>query len=400
MSVQSYSGEFTVSPIPLEFSMNYCSHKCAYCFANLNQPGRELDVKQSINDIKNCNSSKSLKGYLLKNGYPVLISNRVDPFAATNWRQTLTFIELFYKNGNDIAIQTKGGQGVDEALELLKPSCFYISLSMLDDNIRKLIETGAPPIMERIKLAQKLISKGHKVSIALNPLVEDWLPLDDYEQIIEILIEIGIKDIWIESLHLNSKQISRMTGKEKINMGSEILESAKKRQRNNSYFMYIHSDLVERGINVFSMNQPFRSDYFDGYKKTYKDKTLKTTQEFINYCFDNYADGQMIRFTDYYEFMKNDYFEHDFSEVDGFAYRIARNVYRDTVKQPFKKLKDVLFWYWNNLGVTKGLHQNKLFQVLCYEEKNKILPYLCKDTDGLLLIFNKEPKEDMFNIQN
>lgn len=37
-----YYGEFLINPIPLELSLNYCSHKCAYCFANVNQPGRLL----------------------------------------------------------------------------------------------------------------------------------------------------------------------------------------------------------------------------------------------------------------------------------------------------------------------------------------------------------------------
>jgi DNA repair photolyase len=43
--IEPYWGEFLISPIPLELSLNYCSHKCAYCFANLNDPKRTSDVK-------------------------------------------------------------------------------------------------------------------------------------------------------------------------------------------------------------------------------------------------------------------------------------------------------------------------------------------------------------------
>ena len=35
-----YWGELFVSPAPLEMTLNHCSHACAYCFANLNDPQR------------------------------------------------------------------------------------------------------------------------------------------------------------------------------------------------------------------------------------------------------------------------------------------------------------------------------------------------------------------------
>ncbi|MFN9899422.1 MAG: hypothetical protein ACK55Z_11660, partial [bacterium] len=103
-----------------------------------------------INDIKNCKKNKSLKSRLLAEGYSVLLSNRVDPFAHSNWRQSLQAIELLHSNGNKIAFQTKGGQGIDEALDLIDyKTNFYISIGMYDDLIRQVVEPGAPSIQSR-----------------------------------------------------------------------------------------------------------------------------------------------------------------------------------------------------------------------------------------------------------
>lgn len=393
MDIAAYAGEFTVSPIPLEMSMNYCSHKCGYCFANLNQPNRKLDVNRAINQIKNCHKSKGLTSYLLANGYPVLLSNRVDPFATTNYRQTLSFIDLFNANGNKIAFQTKGGEGIDQALSNLDyKASWYISIGFWNDNYRSLIEPGAPTIQQRIELAERLISLGHHVSIGINPLVEQWLPVDDFENLAERLKEIGVKDVWIEVLHLNSKQVGNMSAKEKTRIGGDVIGAATKRSRDISYFMYCHNELRDMCFNVFSIGQPFQSNYFDGYHKLYEGKTLRTHQDFINYCFEKYPNGGEIKFQEYYDFMGNPFYSQLFSEADGYAYRIARNVYKRMDNTPYKTLKDVLKFYWENEEVSKSLSGNALFSVCCYKEDGEIIPWECKEHGMLIYYFHAEAK--------
>lgn len=372
-NIQAYAGEFTISPIPLEMSMNYCTHACAYCFANLNRPDAKLNVEGSINQIQNSRKSKGLTSFLLENGYPVLLSNRVDPFAHSNWRQTLAFIDFFHANGNKIAFQTKGGQGIDEALEAIDyPSNWYISISMLDDLVRQAIEPGAPNIESRFKLIEKLISKGHHVSVGINPLVEDWLPSGDFEQLVKILLRLGVKDYWLETLHLNPKQIANMSDRERKAIGSEIMDEAKKRNRNDSYFRYsiYYLESLE-GVNVFSMNQPLRSNYFDSYKKNYP-KRFKTHQDFINLCFEKIPNGGVIRFSDYLKFMREDWFNNKFSEADGYVYRIARNVYKELDNTPIKTLDTVLETYWNNMDISKSIFSNDLFKFAFVKGKQQL----------------------------
>lgn len=392
MSIASYAGEFTVSPIPLEMSMNYCSHKCAVCFANLNQPGRTLDVNKSINQIKNCHKGKGLTSHLLANGYPVLLSNRVDPFAKTNYRQTLSFLELFSQNGNKVSFQTRGGDGIDDALSLIDyKASWYISISQLDDKIRKRVEPGAPSIESRFELIEKLLSLGHKVSVGINPLLEEWLPADEFDKMLDKLQSLGVKDVWIEVLHLNAKQVANMSEKEKAAVGEDIITEAKKRNRNASYFMYCVEEARDRGFNVFSINQPYASDFFKGYHDTYEGKTLLTHQDFINYCFKKYPKGGEIKFQEYFDFMAKPYYEDRFTEADGFAYRIARNVYREVVTEPIRTLKGVLQFYWDNPDVSKSLAGNDLFSVAVYKEGKNLIEWQCKENGMLVYYFHAKP---------
>lgn len=400
MSIQAYAGEFTISPIPLEMSFNFCSHKCAYCFANLNQPNRKFDANESINHIKNAHKSKSLKSYLLNNKFPILLSNRVDPFAASNWKQVLPMVQILDEYEIPIAWQTKGGQGVDEVLMRGKKEHWYISISFWDDNRRLLIEPGATTIEQRFELIEKLKKAGQSVSVGINPLVENWLPEWEFEKLTDKLKELDIKDIWAEILHLNKKQVGNMSQKEINNQGLDVIEDAKKRHRNNSYFMYVIETIESEGFNVFSMNQPIKSNYFNEEHSLYGGKTLKTTQDFINHCFETMPDGGEVRFDDYYQFMKHDFYEKSFSDCDGYAYRIARNIYKKQTNTPYKTLKDVMFFYWDNQEVSKSLANNMLFQTIGYKENNQNIPYLCKESNSYILQFNTEPKDKAFLIKD
>jgi hypothetical protein len=120
--IDVFFGEFLISPIPLELSLNYCSHKCAYCFANLNDPERSVNVGAVARFLQDLPQRNTLQALLMKAGYPTLISNRVDPFAVTNYRIALPLMETMTGMGIPLAIQTKGGKGIPEALAFLPPS--------------------------------------------------------------------------------------------------------------------------------------------------------------------------------------------------------------------------------------------------------------------------------------
>ena len=87
-----YWGEFLVTPAPLELSLNYCSNACGYCFANLNEPDRRADMQALMRLLADYHDRSTYVAALLKAGYPTVVSNRTDPFANTNYRQTLAVL--------------------------------------------------------------------------------------------------------------------------------------------------------------------------------------------------------------------------------------------------------------------------------------------------------------------
>ena len=167
-------GGFLKIPLPLELSGNFCSHKCSYCFANLNSPTRTLDTKSVLNLLANFEKRKSLEASLLQLGCPVMISNHVDPFATSNYRQLVPIMKMMSELDIDYSVQTKGGKGWEEILEMLKPSVWYISISHDQETTRKQIEPAAPSIEHRYELIEAVASKGHTVIVGFNPCVEEW----------------------------------------------------------------------------------------------------------------------------------------------------------------------------------------------------------------------------------
>lgn len=252
-----FYGEFLVSPIPLELSFNYCSHKCAYCFANLNKPDRWADVKAVTRLLQDYRNRETLTAQLLKDGYPVLISNRVDPFAASNYQQAVPIITTMAEMGIPVAIQTKGGRGIDDVLSALPPSAWYISISTLDDSIRKRIEPGAPTIDSRFELIEKLTSKGHHVSLGLNPLVPEWCP--NPEALLSRAKDAGAKGVWAERLHLNHKQVANFSERERTMMTDPVITRAQKRTTTPPELeLYDNARVFAQsiGLEVYGIAQP------------------------------------------------------------------------------------------------------------------------------------------------
>lgn len=292
--IEPYWGEFLISPIPLEMSLHFCSHKCAYCFANLNDPNRKADVRQIMRFLSDYTQRDTLEATLLKQGYPVCISNRTDPFAYANYRQTLPILETMVNLEIPVQIQTKGGAGVDDALKFLPPSVWYISISFLDDQLRKAIEPGAPTIESRFDLIEKIRAAGGRVVLGLNPVVPEWLP--DSMPLLKRAKAVGVEAVWIEELHLNSRQVANMSQAEKAAIGDDVLKRALRRRRDatdNAAFFEARENALELGFEIFSNGQPDRSGIWDIYRQVYP-KTFPTNQDFVNFSHDNDLHGKLI----------------------------------------------------------------------------------------------------------
>lgn len=235
-AISIYAGEFLISPIPLELSGNWCSHHCQYCFANLNKSGRWFDVERTQKVIARAmDGQDGLIESLLRDGYPVLCSNRVDPFSASNDAQMIPVMHTLQDCGIPVSIQTRGGRNAIREVSSLNSGLWYISICQDDDRLRKKLEPGAPSISSRFELIEIAANAGHNVVLGMNPLVPDWIP--EPREMLKRAAGAGAKGVWIGWLHFNHDQISSMSerGRESL---SPWLSDARKR----------HPDMVTAAV--------------------------------------------------------------------------------------------------------------------------------------------------------
>ena len=296
-----YWGEMLVSPFPLELSLNSCSHGCSYCFARLNNGDYRESPERIMRLLADYHNRETLQATLLQQGYAVVVSNRMDPFGESNHEQVLPMLRTMVAAGIPVMIQTKGGNAaaIDEALSFLPPSTWYVTVAVFDEALREKIEPNAPPISERLDLIEKLASKGHTVIWGYNPLQPEWSPQP--EAMFAEMVNRGVRGVWIEILHLNYRQVARMTERERAAITEPIIKRAQKRNApqemwDHLYRAYDASYAV--GLPHFSLGQPYPTELWDVARAPYK-KAFPLLQDFVNWCYANRDDGDVITCADW-----------------------------------------------------------------------------------------------------
>lgn len=295
--IAPFYGEFLMSPVPLEMDLGRCSHSCAFCFANLGNPDREADVPAISRLIASYRERRSPEALLLQAGYPVLVSNRTDAFAHSN-EHLLPLLETMTELGIPIAFQTRGGRKLSSCLSYLKPACWYVSICQLDDSLRKAIEPGAPTIQARLDAIRELREKGHRVVVALNPLVPEWLPLADVECLLSTLKDLGVEGVSVELLHLSPDHRANMSEREKAAISLPVLGRTKTRKPHPDDVAHLHAvrKLVKAArIPLFTSNQPEATDYYRPYRETYP-HLLPCMQDAVDWCWANLQEGDVLDF--------------------------------------------------------------------------------------------------------
>lgn len=280
--VDPYYGEFLTSPIPLELTFNACSHACVYCFANLNQPNRKFNAMATMRLLETYHERQTLTAMLLRAGYPVCVSNRCDPFAASNYRQALPVLRVMVELGIPINIQTRGGPGAEEAMRILPPSVWYITIETDNETLARQLSPGAPAPAARWALAERLIARGDGVILGLNPYVPEWQP--DPRPILKRAASIGVWGVWTEMLHLDSKKQTKMLSDYARATLAPVLTKATALHRKGDWPAALERarDIaLDYGLEVFIGGQSNHSRFFDIYRRYYP-KTFPVLQDYIN----------------------------------------------------------------------------------------------------------------------
>lgn len=386
--IDLYLGEFTVSPIPLELAFNYCSHACHFCFANLNRPDRTADMEGLARQLTGVHQAKNLPGLLMQTGYPVLVSNKVDPFAHSNYRQAVPTFEMMTQLGIPYAIQTRGGRGIDDVLSFAPPLCWYVSIAQLDDSIRARIEPGAPPIEERIELIQKLCERGHRVVVGINPVVPEWLP--EPEPLVERCVKAGAEGIWVEPLHLSYRQRDRMTERGKQAVTLKVIENAMKRHPTpESVALYerTRQAALSAGVEVYSVGQAIHSRFWLPYQELYP--TFPVMQDFVNLCHEELEDGALIGFETFADFFCDGLPEGVYP-ISRYISAKARLVLRENKVPSSMTYREVLAMIWSEPEIGSCPARIGCFSYAATKRGNDWIQYV-DDNQLPIMVFTKKP---------
>lgn len=263
-------GELLTSPVPLQWAGNVCSMGCKFCFSVLGQPKRRNNPARDLSLLSEMEERDTLVARLLRDRMPVVCSNLVDPFSASNWRQFLPLLETLTALDIPVAFQTRGGRGIDEALSIVRPSCWYISVNTATDDLRAQLEPMAPTIQSRFALMERLVSLGHRVVLGLNPLVPEWMP--DPAVVLRQAAAAGASGVWMEPLHLNSKQLGAMPEADRDTLGPKVIARARKRtatMEETNLFGRARDVARSLGLAVYTQGQSEPTEFFRPYFDTY-----------------------------------------------------------------------------------------------------------------------------------
>ncbi|MFC1790723.1 radical SAM protein [Patescibacteria group bacterium] len=206
---------------------NGCLFGCWYCYAaqiaRWRHPDEEwgtyLDVKTNAPELLMKTLLKLEKKFAKKDFGFIFFSSVTDPYVSAEARYKLTrkclkvLVDFGYLGG--IGIQTKSPlvtRDID-LLKKLKKVMVGFTVTSLNDKVSQFLEVKAPPISARFKALKKLNQAGIPTYAFIGPLLPHFVENEaKINQILDKLVEVGVKEVWFEHLNLSPKIKERLFG--------------------------------------------------------------------------------------------------------------------------------------------------------------------------------------------
>jgi hypothetical protein len=396
--IRAYAGEFLTSPAGLELSMNWCGHACAYCFANLFTPDRRADIRGIVGLLSEHHQRRSREARLLQARVPLLVSNHVDPLAGTNAAQFEPIWELCVELGIPLTWQTRGAHKaqmrIQERIIRETPrSVWYVSIPMLDDEVRRRVEPHAPSIGSRLELIDQLIERGHVVTVGVNPLTVEWMPR--FEPLLDLLKAKGVWGVWVQVPYFSKSFKGNLDAKARGRLGEEFIrgcgEKGSKADREHAQAAMAYAKGIS--LEVFSTEYEEPTRFFEPWHEVYE-RPMPYWHQLVNKIdpdLDDADEDECIVVTrEYAQSVLSPLPELDWAEP--LRHKRAKH-YRAIVKPlPDGRLpkQDVDgFWriMWNDELFAKSLGPNSFrrFAHACVIEDDTIIPLLDRNGDRLVV---------------
>lgn len=358
MSIRPYTGEYLVSPVPVHLGLNYCSHNCFYCYANLNNPDRRADYNKVINvanAVANNKPMKNLSVRYLQAGYPIMVSNDSDPFAKSNFEQFASIFDVFTDIGTRFVFQTRGGNKAKNVLSRSKPTCVYISFTSDDNNIISRAEVGAPDFDQRKDLALFAKQYGHHVIIGINPYVADWWR--DIDGFVTWLKDNGFGHVWLGEMHINHMQKPKIKSRPAKEFAN-IIEMACKKKKDQADYEYLLEQLKQADINVYDAISSTKGDFW----QPYFDLNFPFFPTLDSFFTELRRHGRTVAFNfDFFDEYANVFPDWEGSEFSGYLASIGRSLRNIGYPSSANNFKQVHETLWRIADFPTRLRHDDLF---------------------------------------
>ncbi len=209
-----------LSKIPgFEYCLNPyigCSHGCIYCYATFmkrfrNHPeewGSFVDVKANLPDVLRKEVKKKRNG-------EVGIGTVQDAYQPieTKYQITRQAIKILIENNFPFEILTKSSLVVRD-IDMFKgydKVCVEVTLTTLDENIRKIFEPQAASVPARIKALENLIENRIETNVFFGPVIPYFSDSAQHiRKVFTKIQEIGIKRVLVDKLNYLESKIGKI----------------------------------------------------------------------------------------------------------------------------------------------------------------------------------------------
>ncbi len=179
--------------LPLDYSMNPyqgCEHGCIYCYARNTHPywgySAGTDFEQKILIKKNAAQllAEKIKHPNWK-ATPIMLAGNTDCYQPIERKLEITrsILEVLYKYRHPVSIITKNSlilRDLDILQKLAEHNLVHVSISVttLDEDLRRLLEPRTASVRSRLFTIEKLAKQGIPVNVMFAPVIPG---LNDHE---------------------------------------------------------------------------------------------------------------------------------------------------------------------------------------------------------------------------
>lgn len=196
----------------VEYSLNPyigCSHACAYCFARYTFERRGIDptlwgklvlVKSNAVDVLRREVRRVARG-------KVLVSSVCDAWQHVERRVLLTrrLIEVLVAHGFPLVILTKSPLVLRDLDLIARVECEAgMTITTLDEDVRREFEPRAPRICDRLNALRALASRVGRTYMMIAPMLPVFIERE-LENLLEEALSVGVERVMVDRLNLRAR---------------------------------------------------------------------------------------------------------------------------------------------------------------------------------------------------